>query len=447
MTVPNQPSDSLVNPSSDDRPRVPADIAKIVTDPFAYGDGRLFEAFKWLRENMPLGIIETTDFDPFWLVTKHADVRAISVRNDLFASGLSPIIPMDREGMQHMMAALGGRPEPARMLINMDLPDHPAYRALTDEQFRASSLDKMTADIREIARGFIDQLEATGGECDFARTVAFVYPLRVVMRMIGIPQEDEPYLLRLTQQMVAGHDPEHSRTGKALTGADAASQQIAVVDDFNAYFRKVIADRRANPRDDLATRLALATLDGEPIPELEQLSYYLILATAGHDTTASATLGGLIELARNPEEFSKVKEDPAMVKRFVEEANRWIAPAKITMRRALEDVEMCGCHFRKGDLIGLAWGSANFDEEVFEEPYVFKADRRPNKLMTFGAGPHVCLGQHLARLEMRILFEELLSRVDHVELIGPVLSVASFQISGPKSAPIRFRMSSARQPA
>lgn len=430
-----------------DRPRVPEDIARVVTDPFAYGDGRLIDAFKWLRAKMPLGIVETTEFDPFWLVTKHADVRAISVRTDAFASGLAPIIPMDREGMQHMMAALDGRSEPARMIINMDPPDHAAYRALTEAQFRASTLDEMTAKIREIARGFIDQLEATGGECDFAGTVAFVYPLRVVMNLIGIPQEDEPYLLRLTQQMVAGHDPEHSRTGEALSGSDAAKQQIAVVDDFNAYFRTVIADRRANPRDDLATQLAFATLDGQPIPELEQLSYYLILATAGHDTTASATLGGLIELARNPVEFRKVKDDPALVKRFVEEAIRWVAPAKITMRRALHDIDMCGRSFRQGDLIGLAWASANFDEDTFEEPDKFKADRRPNKLMSFGAGPHVCLGQHLARLEMRVLFEELLARIDHVELIGPVKSVASFQISGPKSAPIRFRMTSAQQPA
>lgn len=428
----------------EDRPRVPEDIASVVTDPFAYGDGRLLGALRWLRENMPLGIVETAEFDPFWMVTKHADVRAISARTDLFASGLAPIIPMDRDGMNHMMAALDGRAEPARMIINMDPPDHTAYRALTEVQFRASTLDETIEKVRGIARGFIDQLEATGGECDFAGTVAFVYPLRVVMNLIGIPQEDEPYLLRLTQQMVAGHDPEHSRTGEALTGAAAAEQQIAVVDDFNAYFRTMVADRRANPRDDLATQLAFAELDGKPIPELEQLNYYLILATAGHDTTASATLGGLIELARNPDEFRKVKDDPSLIKRFVEEAIRWVAPAKITMRRALQDIEMCGRSFRKGDLLGLAWASANFDEDSFEDPDVFKADRRPNKLMSFGAGPHVCLGQHLARLEMRLLFEELLSRIDHVELIGPVKSVASFQISGPKSAPIRFRMTSAR---
>jgi cytochrome P450 len=333
------------------------------------------------------------------------------------------------------------------MIISMDPPDHAAYRALTEAQFRASTLDQMTSTVREIARGFINKLEATGGECDFARTVAFVYPLRVVTNLIGISQEDEPYLLRLTRQMVAGHDPEHSRTGIALSGADAAKQQIDAVEDFNNYFRTIIADRRAAPRDDLATQLAMATLDGKPIPELELLSYYIILATAGHDTTASATLGGLIELARNPAEFRKLKEDPSLVKRFVEEAIRWVAPSKITMRTVLKDVEMCGRNFRKGDLIGLAWGSANRDPESFEEPDVFRADRRPNMLLSFGAGPHICLGQHLARLEMRLLFEELLSRVDHVELNGPVASVASFQISGPKSAPIRFRMTSARQSA
>jgi cytochrome P450 len=148
----------------------------------------------------------------------------------------------------------------------------------------------------------------------------------------------------------------------------------------------------------------------------------------------------MIELARNPAEFAKVKANPALIETFVEEAVRWVSPAKMTMRQASQDVEICGRRIRKGEHVGLAWASGSRDEDVFEDPFTFKADRRPNRLMGFGFGPHVCVGQHLARLEMRLLFEELFKRLESVELNGPFQSICSFQVSGPKSIPIRFKM-------
>ncbi len=432
--------DSQLNDDHESRPRIPSAISDIIIDAAAHGDGRLHDAFTWLRANEPLGIAETATFDPFWVVTRHADIRAIATKPELFLSGETSITIIDRVQQERVIEYMAGKPNPTRMMISMDPPDHPIYRAITAKAFQARTLDETTDKVRAIAREFIAQMAATGGECDFAKTIAFVYPLRVVMSLLGVPREDEPYLLRLTQEMVGTHDPEQARGGVALSGAEAANSQIEVVEDFNTYFAKIMADRRTNPQGDVATLIAEARIDGEYLPTLEALSYYLILATAGHDTTAAATTGGMIELANNPEEFAKIKANPALVNSFVEEAIRWISPAKMTMRTAAQDIEIAGRDIRKGELVGLAWASANRDEEVFDDPFTFHADRKPNKLLSFGSGPHICLGQHLARLEMRVLFEELLKRLEHVELTGAVRSVSSFQISGPKSAPIRFSM-------
>lgn len=421
------------------RPRLPRNIAEIVTDPEAYGDGRIHDAFAWMRANEPLGIAETDDYAPFWVASRHADVRAIASRGDIFLSGEININPIDHAGSARLWERTGS-PRATRPMVMMDAPEHTLYRAVTAQAFHARSIDQMADDIRAIAREFVDRLAATGGECDFARTVAFVYPLRVIMSMLGIPPEDEPYLLRLTQEHDGIHDPDRARGGEALSGAAATDMQLAVIEDIYRYFADVLADRRANPRDDVSTLIAQATINGEPMPMLEALSYYLVVATAGHDTTASVTAGAMIQLATHPEEFARVKANRSLVNSFVEEATRWVSPSKLTMRYASADFELSGRAIRKGDAVACAWASASRDEAVFDEPFRFRVDRKPNKLLSYGNGPHVCLGQHLARLEMRILWEELFKRLESVELTGPTSSVCSFQISGPKVAPIRFRM-------
>jgi cytochrome P450 len=421
-------------------PRAPADVAAAITNSAAHGDDRLHDAFTWLRENMPLARVEAENFDPFWCVTKHEDIRFLASKPDLCLSGLANISLIDREEQRHMREAMEGRPMPTRMIISMDQPDHKIFRALTENVFRAGTLSELESKIADLAREFIDRLAAEAPETDFAKTVAFVYPLRVIMHMMGIAEEDEPYLLKLTQEMVGNHDPDQSRSGKALSGAEAAAQFIEVVGDIFAYFEDLRQRRRAEPGDDLATLIAEAKVDGADIPYLESMSYYLVLATAGHDTTAASIAGAMIEICRNPELLPFLKEDPRRIKPFVEEAIRWVSPSKMTIRTAAEDFDLRGQQIRKGDMLALCWASANRDEDVFEDPFTFKADRRPNKLLAFGNGPHVCLGQHLARLEMRLLFEELVPRLKSASLIGEVRNVCSFQISGPKSAKIRFSM-------
>jgi hypothetical protein len=280
-------------------------------------------------------------------------------------------------------------------------------------------------------------MAATGGKCDFVGEVALHYPLHVVMEILGVPEADEPRMLMLTQELFGAADPDLAR--EADQSLDIGALQ-AVVADFYAYFGAISADRRANPRDDLATVLANAQIDGAPISELEALSYYVIVATAGHDTTSSTTAGALWALAERPELLAWVKEDLARVPNLIEEAIRWTTPVKTFMRSATEDTELGGRKIAKGDWLMLCYASGNRDEDVFENPHAFDPSRTPNRQLAFGYGAHLCLGQHLARMEMRILFELLLPRLKSVELAGEAkLSLSTF-VNGPKTLPIRFEM-------
>jgi len=214
----------------------------------------------------------------------------------------------------------------------------------------------------------------------------------------------------------------------------------ATIEDFSSYFRKLSAERRAHPREDLATLIANAKIDGEPISDIGAMGYYIIVATAGHDTTSSSTAGAVWALAENPGEFAKVKNDPSLIPGLVDEAIRWTTPVKHFMRSATADTELAGRAIAKGDWLMLCYASGNRDEELFEDPDVFRVERKPNRHLSFGYGAHLCLGQHLAKMEMRILFEELLPHLKSLALDGePKLTQALF-VSGPKTVPIRFEL-------
>jgi len=249
-------------------------------------------------------------------------------------------------------------------------------------------------------------------------------------------------MLKLTQEMFGVNDPDLNEKG---TGAYAIQDEEQELDmstlwKMMEYFNKLTAERRANPTDDLSSIIANATIDGEPLDPLGSMGYYIITATAGHDTTSSSTGGGMWALAEHPEEFAKLKADPALLGLFIDEAIRWTTPVKHFMRQAQADAEIGGHSIAKDDWLMLCYASASRDEAVFDDPDVFRADRKPNRHIAFGYGAHLCLGQYLARMEMRILFEELLPRLDWVELDGdPAMSKATF-VNGPKRLPIRFGM-------
>jgi cytochrome P450 len=420
---------------------MPKNIAETLVDPRCYADSRIHDAYTWLRNNNPLGIAEPEGYDPFWTVTKHADILEVSKQNDLFHNGDRQATLTNRESDRRVREMTGGSPHLIKSLVQMDAPEHPKYRMLAQPWFLQGNLKKLEDRIRTIARGAVDKMAAKGGRCDFVKDVALLYPLHVIMEILGVPEEDEPRMLRLTQELFAPQDPDTARVQPAdLDPAEYAKALTAVVDDFEAYFTRISEDRRANPRDDFATVIATAKINGEPLPRLEQMGYYMIIATAGHDTTSSSTAGAIWELCDHPDQFAKLKADPSLISSMVEESIRWMTPVKHFMRSATRDTELRGRKIAKGDWLMLCYASGNRDEEVFDDPFTFQVDRKPNKQVAFGYGGHVCLGQHLARMEMRILFEELLPRLKSISRDGEATMTQAFFVNGPKKLPVRYEM-------
>ena len=422
---------------------IPQDIANTIVDPTAFGGSgkRVEDAFTWLRQEKPLSVAQPDGFDPFWVVTRHADILEVERQNDLFHNGDRATIVTPIELDQKVRMVMGGSPHLVRALVQMDNPDHAAYRRVTYGAFLPQNLKKLEGRIREIARGFIDHMASLGSSCDFATDVAFLYPLHVVMELMGVPESDEPRMLKLTQELFGNADAELSRSGnKPEDAAQALANLQGTVGEFMEYFNAITEDRRANPRDDLASVIANGQVFGAPLGVLEAMSYYIIAATAGHDTTSSTTAGAMWALADNPGEFAKVKANPALIAGLVEESIRWVTPVKHFMRTATSDAVLDGRIIRKGDWLMLSYPSGNRDESVFTDPFRFDIERSPNKHVAFGYGAHICLGQHQGRMEMRILWEELLPRLQSVELNGePAYMDAAF-VCGPKRVPISFRM-------
>ena len=419
---------------------IPQEIARTLVDPKAYARDTIHESYAWLRANNPLGLARIDGYDPFWVVTRHADILEVSRQNALFHSGDRQTTLTTQEGDRKVREMTGGSPHLVRSLVQMDAPDHPKYRALTQAWFLPQNIKSLETRIRGLAREAVDKMLSNGGSCDFVADVALHYPLHVIMEILGVPREDEPRMLMLTQELFGSTDPELGRSPKEEEAARQIETVQAVIMDFYNYFAKITAARRAEPRDDLATVIANSKIDGQPISEFEALSYYVIVATAGHDTTSSSTAGAVWALAENPGEFAKLKANPALIPGLVEEAVRWTTPVKHFMRSATADTTLRGRDIAKGDWLMLCYASGNRDEEVFEDPFVFRVDRSPNRLVSFGYGAHLCLGQHLAKMEMRILFEEMLPHIQSLELAGePRMSEAVF-VNGPKKLPIRFRV-------
>jgi len=421
---------------------VPARLAELIVSPKAYAEQtELHAGFGWLRANNPLGRVEIEGFDPFWAVTKHSDILEISRQNDLFHNGDRSTTLVTRVADQKVRALTGGSPHLIRTVVHMDAPDHLKYRRITQAWFMAQRVKSLEDRIRAIARGFVERMAARGRECDFVRDVALHYPLHVVMEILGVPEQDEPRMLKLTQELFGSQDEDLGRDVAATDDPAAHIKQLfEVFADFQAYFARLTEARRMTPRDDAASVIANALIDGNPISHFEAMSYYVIIATAGHDTTSSSTSGAVWALCENPDEFRKVKADPGLIPKLVEEAVRWTTPVQHFMRTATANTELRGRRIAKGDWLMLCYPSGNRDEDAFEQPDRFRADRDASRSVAFGYGAHVCLGQHLARLEMRIFFEELMTRLESVELAGTPRRSASIFVGGPKSLPIRFVM-------
>ena len=347
------------------------------------------DQFAWLRQNEPLKYLSPEGYKPFWNVTRYSDIKEIEGQKQLFINDPRPTLGL--EVMEQLVQQMTGRKHLVRSLVQMDDPDHMKYRMLTQGWFMGSNLRKLQARVDELADMYIDRMADMGGECDFVKDVAIWYPLRVIMSIFGVPEEDEPLMLKLTQELFGSTDPDVNRSFEP-------AEFLNVVKDFEEYFVKLSEARRAEPRDDLATIIANAEIDGGQIPDHEANGYYMIIATAGHDTTSASTAGGLLELINNPTQMAAFRNDvDGLMPTAIDEMIRWVSPVRLFMRTATADTEVAGQKIKAGESMILWYPSANRDEAVYTEPNAFRIDRKEGKQIAFGFGAHVCLGQHLAR--------------------------------------------------
>ena len=420
---------------------LPEETARKIIAPTSYGEWHgILDTFDRLREEMPVAkvVAEDDSFEPFWLITRYEDVMRISKDNRAFLNNPKPVVFATREATAFSQAATG-----SDMLVDslvvFDAPIHPKYRKLTMDWFMPRNLAKIEAEIRDLAHRTVDRMIDAGPEVDFVKEVSGPYPLHVVMQILGVPEEDEPRMMMLTQQIFGGQDADLSGTGMENMSPEQVLQLVSgAVKSFEDYFTALAEERRANPTDDVASVIANALVDGKPLPPRDLAGYYIIVATAGHDTTSASTSGAMMALANDPEQWARVKADRSLLPGIAEEAIRWTSPVQHFMRTAAEDVEVGGQQIKAGDWMMINYVAANHDPAQFEAPRKFDAARSPNRHLAFGAGAHQCLGLHLARLEMRILFEALLDRIERVAPAGEAKRSNSTFVGGLKTLPLRI---------
>jgi cytochrome P450 len=385
-----------------------------------------------LRREAPVIRVEANGWTPFWAITRHADVFEVSRRSDVFwntvRSAPGPDVTYE------MLEALGI--DPPRTLVHLHGEVHNKYRAVTNDWFKPAAVKHLQPTIDAIADEFADRLVALDGRCDFATEVAVPFTIRVIMSIFGVPERDERTMLELTQGLFGAADPEYLGDF-----SDPYQLVMSNIQKFEAYFAQLTADRRAHPTDDLATVIANGRVDGRPMGDIERLWYYIIVATAGHDTTSYALSGGLEQLLRHPDQLRAVQADPGLAHRAAEEMIRWTSPVRSFFRWAQEDVDLGGTTIPAGDVVLTSYPSANRDEAVFADPDRFDIHRPDaDKLLSFGLGMHYCLGAQVARREVQTMLAKVLERVDTIELDGePEWSGAHF-VSGVKHLPIRYTL-------
>jgi cytochrome P450 len=386
--------------------------------------------FSMLRREDPVHWTEPNSYRPFWTVSKHKDVLEIEKQNDKFINApRTKLLSIEFESK--VKEAMGGRPMLVRAINQMDNPDHSKYKKLTHAWFQPKQVRLLEEDIRRLARESVDRMLTRGRACDFYNDVAVRYPLKVIMLILGIPDEHGQHLLDITRAYFGGGDPEMQR-GNDLIGAT-----IAYMD----FFRSIARERRSHPTDDVATLIATAEVDGNLIGEFEASSYFVALASAGHDTTSATLVGGLLALIQNPDEMRKLRTNPDLIPVAVDEMVRWVSPVKHFFRTSTETCTLRGKTIRPGDHLMMAYPSANRDDDAFERPFSFIADRNPNRHVGFGI--HACIGMYLAKIEMVIFFRELLTRVNSIALAGEPAWIETSFLGGLKRLPISFKASEA----
>lgn len=407
------------------------DAARLVISPSGNADdGCLQAAFKLLRAHAPVYWVDTPGVRPFWLISRHADVVAVERRGAPFSaeprSFLSSTMAEDR--LQRML----GKPYVLRGLLQMDDPDHAAYRAVAQPRFSPAALAAFEPWLAERAAQIVDRNAGRSDTFDFVEQIAVPFSIRGIMHLMGLPEADDALILKLSRGLVGPEDPDRRLADQPTEALCRAGQ------GFRRYFGPVATDRKGCPRGDLSSVIANAQVHGAAVPEYEMLSYYMMIATGGHDTISFALSGGLQALLEHPGEFARLCAEPMLLDTAVEEMLRWTTPGRHIMRTASETTVLGGQIIQAGEAVALFLNSANRDEAVFADADAFRVDRRPNPHIAFGFGAHFCLGAHLARMEMRALFRALLPRLNGAEAVAPARRTHSTMVTGIASLPVRF---------
>ncbi len=387
--------------------------------PGSFAAGHPQDQYSWLREHAPCYWHETPDGDGFWAITRYADVRAIGRDPQRFSS--EPTIMIED-------------PEPGlfddgvhKMMLMMDPPSHTTYRKLISREFTQGPAAAMAPWIEEFAKQIVDAV-IDKGRCDFMQDVAGEMPSYVIAKLMGLPLDDGRKLYALTETI-------HSAAETLPPGA----QGEAVAAMFG-YGQRIIEEKRARPTDDLASRLLAAEIDGKRLDDVDFLLFFLLLIDAGGDTTRNLLGSALLVLLDHPASLQALREDPdRWLAPVRNECLRYCSPVTYMRRRATEDVEIAGQRVRAGQRLVLYYGAANRDERIFADPHRFDPTRNPNPHLAFGGGTHVCLGQHVARIEIDFMLREVVTRMHDISLAGEPEWLASNFISGPRELPVTFR--------
>jgi cytochrome P450 family 142 subfamily A polypeptide 1 len=387
-------------------------------DPHFYLDPHLH--FMWMREHAPLYWDETSPDGGLWGVALHEDILFVSKTPELFCSSKSSRPERDL----HIPS-----------MINMDDPDHKRRRNLVNRGFTKQRVEAHEPKIRAICRELIDTV-LPKGRCDFVHDIAAPLPMIMIGDLLGVEPEDRDKLLRWSDELLGGG------AARRLPKDQLRAHQAKVALEYIAYAQGVIADRRKRPRDDLMSILVHAEIDGDRLGEEEIIQESLLILVGGDETTRHVITGGMLALIEHPEQRAKLRANPGLVTTAVEELLRWVTPIQNMNRTATRDVELRGQKVREGDRLLLLYPSANRDARVFRDPFRLDLARTPNHHVAFGGpGTHFCLGASLARLELRVMFEELLARMPELELSVPAAGLRyrpSNFIVGLEEMPVEF---------
>ena len=392
-----------------------------VLDPDNFVNGPPHDAFRLLRTEAPVFWQENAHGgEGFWVLSRYKDVWKVSLDQATFSSAKRGTIL--RNWSQEEFEAT------QNLLINMDPPRHTKYRRLVNLGFSPKIVNRLVPHVREMTNRIIDAVAARG-TCDFVTDIAAELPLQVIVELMGVPLEDRRMIFEWSNTMIGFDDPQYQ------TAPDIG--QLAAMQVY-MYAQQIADQRRKEPKDDLVSVLLQGEVEGEKLSEADFNSFFLLLLVAGNETTRNTISGGMLALLEHPEQRDRLLANPALIDTAVDEIVRWVSPVQVFVRTATRDTEVHGVPIRENERLTLWYGSANRDEEIFPDGHRFDVGRTPNDHLGFGIGPHFCLGSNLARLEIRILFEELLRRLPDIELAGQVERLRSYFISGIKTMPVRF---------